>query len=170
GGEKSTALLGGNRSRTHSQIISPFSGPANMRHFTQKQRAFIQAFIRCRNGYRAALEAGYAEPDARSRASKLLANTAVKKEVERLANIGKQGQPQRLPSQYDDPLNFLTSLMQDETVDLRLRLEAAKALLPFKHKKKAGVGTKEQRQELAREVAGRFAPRQPPLGTIVSIR
>lgn len=66
----------------------------------------------------------------------------------------------------DDPLVFLTSVMNHSKVDGKLRVDAAKALLPFKHKKvgeQAKEGKKEQRANAAKEAgAGRFGSAQPP--------
>lgn len=66
----------------------------------------------------------------------------------------------------DDPVAFLTTLMNDQKADLKLRAEAAKALLPFKHPKKgvgAAPGKKEQAAGAAQSAAvGRFAAGAPP--------
>lgn len=70
-----------------------------------------------------------------------------------------------LPS-TDDPLVFLTSVMNHSKVDGKLRVDAAKALLPFKHKKvgdEGKEGKKEQRANAAEKVAaGRFGSALPP--------
>ena len=52
--------------------------------------------------------------------------------------------------------------MNDSGTDLKLRAEAAKALMPYKHHKLGEGGKKEQRQADAAKVAGRFAPAVPP--------
>lgn len=61
-----------------------------------------------------------------------------------------------------DPLRFLTALMNDVEADIKIRADAAKALLPFVHAKKGEGGKKETRLEDARKVAGRFAQSAPP--------
>lgn len=62
----------------------------------------------------------------------------------------------------EDPLVFLRSIMNDEGSDSKLRVDAAKALLPFVHQKLGEGGKKEQRQKDAESVAGRFSSAAPP--------
>ena len=64
----------------------------------------------------------------------------------------------------DDPRIFLTALMNDPLADPRLRLDAAKALLPYIAQKQGEVGKKEERAKLAKKASGgKFAPVAPPL-------
>lgn len=51
-----------------------------------------------------------------------------------------------------DPVDFLRSVMNDQMADAKLRVDAAKALMPYVHGKKAEGGKKEQRQAAAEEV------------------
>lgn len=44
-----------------------------MNHLSSKQRAFVEAYLACWNGYKAAITAGYSEASARHQASRLLA-------------------------------------------------------------------------------------------------
>ena len=62
----------------------------------------------------------------------------------------------------DDPKAFLLSIMNDQDVDARLRIDAAKCLMPFVHMKLGEGGKKEQKQDAAKSVASRFAAAQPP--------
>lgn len=62
----------------------------------------------------------------------------------------------------DDPLVFMRSVMNDPTVEARLRLDAAKSLAPFVHMKKGEGGKKEKQAEDAAKVASRFASAVPP--------
>lgn len=143
-----------------------------MRHFTAKQRAFIHAFVRTGSGFQAALEAGYAESDARSRASKLLANPEVKREIDRLIKLAESGQPigEPIPA-HGDPLAYLAAVMTSEAADPRLRLDAAKALLPYKYAKLGEKGKKEQRLEAAKGAAGgKFAAGKPPAKVLAFTR
>lgn len=64
--------------------------------------------------------------------------------------------------QVSDPLEFMAAVMMDVTADAKLRLDAAKALAPFKHQKLGEGGKKEQRQKDAEKVAGRFSAGAPP--------
>ena len=63
----------------------------------------------------------------------------------------------------DDAKEFLIQVMNSGTPTMRL--DAAKALLPYQHAKVGEVGVKEKRQQAAAEVAsagGMFAPGAPP--------
>ena len=63
----------------------------------------------------------------------------------------------------DDPLVFLTQVMNDPAVELRMRADVAKALLPFKHQKLGEGGKKESLLEAARAAdAGPFGAPPPP--------
>ena len=68
----------------------------------------------------------------------------------------------RLPWDKKDPVHFLEAVMVNQTLDAKLRIDAAKALLPYKHHKLGEGGKKEQRNEAAKKVAGRFSPAPPP--------
>jgi phage terminase small subunit len=62
-----------------------------------------------------------------------------------------------------DPVAFLTSVMQNNGIDLALRIVAAKALLPFKHHRVAASGKKAAQADAAKTVGtGRFASSAPP--------
>jgi phage terminase small subunit len=54
--------------------------------------------------------------------------------------------------------------MNDAKADLKIRADAAKALLPFVHAKKGevGAGKKEQAVDAARKAAGKFSAAAPP--------
>jgi phage terminase small subunit len=62
----------------------------------------------------------------------------------------------------EDPRAFLVALMNDSMADLKLRADAAKALMPFEHAKKGEGGKKDARNEAAKQVASRFSPAAPP--------
>ena len=63
-----------------------------------------------------------------------------------------------------DPEAFLRAIIADVGVDARLRVDAAKALLPYCKAKVGEAGKKEQAQEAAKDAtsAGRFAPAERP--------
>ena len=66
--------------------------------------------------------------------------------------------------QGDDPLVFLTTVMKDPAQDMKLRADAAKALMPFVHLKLGEGGKKDLKKDAAKVAAGRFAPvAVPPL-------
>lgn len=75
----------------------------------------------------------------------------------------------------DDPEEFLASVMNDQKIDAKLRMDAARSLMPYRKKRTAaavsskGPGKKEERQARADEVAGgRFKPSVPPRLQVVN--
>ena len=69
-----------------------------------------------------------------------------------------------IPPCYGDPKKFLEALLDNNLVDVKSRLDAAKALMPYKYKKLGEVGKKEQKEEDAKKSAsGGFAPGKPPV-------
>jgi phage terminase small subunit len=60
-------------------------------------------------------------------------------------------------------LAFLKAVMQNNSIDLALRIVAAKALLPFTHCRVTSAGKKAAQADAAKTVgAGRFASSAPP--------
>ena len=61
----------------------------------------------------------------------------------------------------------MLALMNDLEADVKLRADAAKALMPFMHTKLGEGGKKDQQQDAAKRVAGgKFAAAAPPLKLI----
>jgi phage terminase small subunit len=72
--------------------------------------------------------------------------------------------PKAPESDSEDAKTFLIGVMTDAKVDARLRIDAAKALLPYQHQKIGEAGKKEGKQAAAKVAgAGRFAPAVVPL-------
>ena len=64
---------------------------------------------------------------------------------------------------HKDPKIFLLALMNDLEADVKLRADAAKALMPFMHAKLGEGGKKDQKQDAALKAAsGKFAAAAPP--------
>lgn len=61
-----------------------------------------------------------------------------------------------------DPLEYMRRVMENETEDPKLRMEAAKTLASYLHAKPGEKGKKEQKQEAAEKVASRFKAAIPP--------
>lgn len=61
-----------------------------------------------------------------------------------------------------DPLEFMARLMNDASLDERLRLDAAKALAAYKCPKPGELGKKERKDEQAKKIANKFAQSLPP--------
>lgn len=68
----------------------------------------------------------------------------------------------QIAATYDDPQNFLRAVMNDSETDAKLRVDAAKALMPFVHTRKGSGGKKGEAEEKAKKAANRFAPASPP--------
>lgn len=61
-----------------------------------------------------------------------------------------------------DPQVFLVAVMGDDQADMKLRLDAARALMPYVHRRLDDVGKKEERKAAAGKLGSRFAPSAPP--------
>lgn len=79
------------------------------------------------------------------------------------------GRPPKPPSlldmigSYDDPEKFLRAVMNASEVEAKIRVDAAKALMPYVHAKKADPTKKGDKEEAAKKAAtGRFAPKSGP--------
>lgn len=68
-----------------------------------------------------------------------------------------------LKIEKSSPELFLESVMMDEDCDPRMRMDAAKALLPYRSQKLGEVGKKEEKQQAAKKAgAGKFAATVTP--------
>ena len=64
---------------------------------------------------------------------------------------------------HKDPKVFLLALMNDGGADIKLRADAAKALMPFMHQKVGEASTKDQKKDAAKVAGrGRFGAVEPP--------
>ena len=70
----------------------------------------------------------------------------------------------QLAATYSDPLPFLMAVVNDQGTDIKIRVDAAKAALPYKHAKPGEVGKKDLARDRAAALGsgGRFAPSAPP--------
>lgn len=68
---------------------------------------------------------------------------------------------------HRDPKDFLLSVMNDLGSEPKLRVDAAKALMPFVHPRKGESGKKDQAKDKAAEAAtGKFGARRGPLRAV----
>ena len=68
---------------------------------------------------------------------------------------------------HRDPKDFLLSVMNDLGSEPKLRVDAAKALMPFVHPRKGESGKKDQAQANADKAAtGKFGTRRGPLQSV----
>ena len=62
-----------------------------------------------------------------------------------------------------DPKQFLTALMNDSAADIKLRADAANALLNAELRSQEAKGKKEERNDAAKKAStNKFAPSAPP--------
>lgn len=70
----------------------------------------------------------------------------------------------------EDPMEFLLSVMKETSADGKLRIDAAKAVLPFKHSRIGGSkkpeGKKAELERQANEIAGKFTAGRAPLKAV----
>lgn len=96
-------------------------------------------------------------------------------------NAGRPRKGQEKPKQFIEPVEpkvilidtaldeevpssiaFLDAVVKNATLDVRTRIDAAKALAPFQARKKGDTGVKEERERKARSTASKFSVPQPP--------
>ncbi len=64
---------------------------------------------------------------------------------------------------HKDPKAFLLAVMNDGATEARLRVDAAKALMPFIHQKIGEGGKNDEKQDAAKKAsAGKFGAAAPP--------
>ncbi len=153
---------------------------------TDKKRRFADALQSGATNREAAIAAGYSEKTASQAGSKLArdpdviaaigrklrAKTATPAEVKTARKVNsppEAGSPDDglVFAEFDDPRDFLTAVMNEQSAEPRLRVDAAKALMPYVHGKVADQGKKEARQDAAKEAGrGRYAQGKPPLSVV----
>ena len=152
-----------------------------MAKLTAKQRLFTDAVEAGKSNKDAAIAAGYSAKTAMQAGSRLARDPAIAAHLAGLklgATAKKVDAPvQAAPVQqqaapafsisaamlHSDPKHFLLAAMNDGKLDDKLRIDAAKALMPFVHSKLGEGGKKDQRQDAAKKAAGgKFAAAAPP--------
>ncbi|MFJ4055799.1 terminase small subunit [Pseudomonas sp. NPDC089743] len=91
------------------------------------------------------------------------------------SDVAKDEQADPEPAGFDlmqallhrDPKDFLLSVMNDLESEPKLRVDAAKALMPFVHPRKGESGKKDQAQAKAEQAStGKFGARRGPLRSV----
>ncbi|WP_325984949.1 terminase small subunit [Pseudomonas protegens] len=152
---------------------------------TPKKRRFIDAIRGGASNRNAAIAAGCPERTASSAGSRLAKDPDVVNELRKLNAIHpvkgdvKQPPPEETqegpdndvePTGFDlraallhrDPKDYLLAVMNDAESEPKLRVDAAKALMPFLHPRKGEGGKKEERQKAAEQAASKFSRQAPP--------
>jgi phage terminase small subunit len=142
---------------------------------TGKKRLFAEAVKAGKSNKDAAIAAGYSAKTASAAGSRLVKDPDV---VAYLAKCKKDNASEpkeptadvpgpmfdlNAAMQHKDPKTFLLAAMNDLALDPKQRIEAAKALMPFMHKKLGEGGKKEQKEESAKKAANKFARTSAPL-------
>lgn len=142
---------------------------------TAKKKAFAQAKHDGADNKEAAIFAGYSPETASQAGSRLAKDPDVVAHIERLkinteVKADAKPEPRPIITKKDietagsraDPLKFLEEIWTDPVEDMKLRMDAAKAALPYFHGKVAEKGKKESRADEAKDIAqsgGKFATR-----------
>lgn len=145
---------------------------------TGKKRAFADAVLAGRSNKDAAIVAGYSAATASAAGSRLVKDPAVAEYLKAARANVAPGAPAVLPPaaptpratfdlnralQHTDPKTFLMAAMNDIELGEKLRIDAAKALMPFVHKKPGEIGKKEEKLDAAQKASnGRFGAPPPP--------
>lgn len=160
---------------------------------TPKKRAFVDALRGGASNKDAAIAAGYATSSASAAGSRLakdpyvmaaMAGTTFNKKVNKIVKAPAAQQPAVDAPQaadpddgpgfdlnralsFSDPKAFLLAAMNDHEAEAKLRVDAAKALMPFMHQRKGETGKKTERENAAKVAgAGRFGSSPPPLKAV----
>lgn len=134
---------------------------------TDKKRRFADALMSGATQKDAAIQAGYSAKTAAQAGSRLAKDVDVLAHIERRGVVAEakeqakaEGKPLNIDSLsklYSDPMDFLRAVMNDGGEDVKLRVDAARVLMPYVHSKPGEKGKKQERQEAAEKVAGRFS-------------
>lgn len=142
---------------------------------TKQQREYAEARFAGLRKKDAALAAGCPEKTAQQAASRLEKHPNVVAHLARLKSLesdsneaaGRDTLPPGVDPQdetfYEDPKDLLRDAMNDRKQEMKLRIQAATALLPYEHQKLGESGKKENAQTAAsRATTGRFKPASAP--------
>lgn len=136
---------------------------------TGKKRAFADAVLAGLSNKKAAIRAGYSAATASAAGSRLVKapdvaaylaehrKSAPEPAVPAVDPVPPAGRPTfdlSTAMQHADPKNFLLAAMNDIALPEKLRIEAAKALLPMFHQRKGEAGKKEEKEEAAKKAGG----------------
>ncbi|MGQ1213234.1 terminase small subunit [Acinetobacter baumannii] len=149
---------------------------------TEKMEKFALAIVDGKTNKEAAISAGYAEKTASAAGARLAKDPEIivyiemlkaQKEGRSLTSDSPKVKPKDTPEnsgedenpieefqfEGDDPLEFLTKVMNFNGNKLNIRMQAAMAFMPYKHGKVAEKGKKQTKAETAREgsKSGKFA-------------
>ncbi|MEQ1095110.1 terminase small subunit [Acinetobacter johnsonii] len=138
---------------------------------TAKKKAFAQAKHDGADNKQAAIFAGYSPESASQAGSRMAKDSDVMAQIEKLKSVkgvNNDVKPNPKPivtkkdistaSERPDPLKFLEEIWTDPVEDMKMRMDAAKAALPYYHGKVAEKGKKETKADEAKKATqgGKF--------------
>ncbi len=136
---------------------------------TGKKRLFADAVLAGKSNKLAAIAAGYSPATASAAGSRLVKDAAVAEHIRKHRKATEAGEtpPNDRPAfdisqalAHKDPRAFLLAAMNDGALEPKLRIDAAKALMPFEFAKMGEGGKKDAKQAAAEKAgAGRFGLR-----------
>lgn len=145
---------------------------------TAKKRRFADAVLAGKANKDAAIEAGYSAATASAAGSRLVKDkdVALYLAAQRIQQeskpepVAKAAAGRVLPPDFDldamtsftDPKAFLIAAMNDGRTEPKLRVDAAKALMPFVHAKIGETGKKDAKGAAAEKAANKFAALATP--------
>lgn len=112
---------------------------------TNKKLAFVEAINEGLNQTEAAIKAGYSERTAQVQGSRLMNDPDVMQ-----ALAGDVGEGELNIPETTDPLEFLQTVWNQNGLEVKDRIAAARAALPYKHSRLGEVGKKEKQKEDAK--------------------
>lgn len=146
---------------------------------TAKKRLFADAVLAGKANKDAAIEAGYSAATASAAGSRLVKDRDVALYLA-AHRIQHESKPKSVPPKpgaapnavdfdlgamttFTDPKAFLVAAMNDGRTEPKLRVDAAKALMPFVHAKLGEAGKKDVKADAAKKAGtGKFASAAPP--------
>jgi phage terminase small subunit len=153
---------------------------------TDKKRRFADALQSGASKREAAIAAGYSEKTASQAGSKLAKDPDVVAAISRKTRA-KNATPAEVKAaakvnspaveistgeglvfaEFSDPRDFLVAVMNEQDAEPRLRVDAAKALMPYVHGKVADQGKKEAVADAAKQAGkGKYSQGRPPLSIV----
>lgn len=130
---------------------------------TGKKAAFAEAVLAGKSNKEAAILAGYSAKTASAAGSRLAKDKSIveylNRQIRVMAKSEEQPAPALSPKTFElspdtpivwtDPLTFLRAVMNHQFTDLKHRIDAAKAMMPYEYAKKGDVGKKQEREQFA---------------------
>ena len=130
---------------------------------TLKKRAFVDAVLAGKSNREAAVLAGYSAKTASAAGARLakapdvleVLNVRVKEMAKAEAFPAKPLDPTDFdlrpdaPIVWTDPMSFLRAVMNHKHSDLKYRIDAAKAMLPYEYAKPGELGKKTEAEQMS---------------------